>query len=352
MKCPVCSHVFPDTLSRCSRCGRVAPERQTETTGGSTLIEFPTARQGRGSLPDWRVELNEKVRAIKARRSMEALVGEAAALREAEPLARIEPVTPPEPDPDEHENPIVRAALNRVRRASENAARAVHQSPSRAAAAAKMPIVPAAEPVPEPPPRIASVPQTQPAPPERRRFIEPRPSQPSLLFDPAELLEGFDEELNPIAETEDAVAAAPPSAVAEVAAPAVASRFRRIVAGCIDVLILAAVSVPFGAIVYATEADLRRPVVIALLCVAVLALAAFYIGSTVGVAGRTVGMMLQHLRIETLDGERPRPHHVALRGAGILVCVLSAGIGFLWIFVSKTGRGWHDMMSGTRVVAD
>src|SRR5262245_23788093 len=141
MKCPVCSHVYPDTLSRCSRCGRVASDAATvQPEAKSTLIEFPSTRQ-RASLPDWRVELNEKVRAIKARRSMEALVDEATSLRQASLLPRAVVPIPPPPDPEpepEHANPIVAAALDRVRRASESAARAARQ-PARAAAAAAAP---------------------------------------------------------------------------------------------------------------------------------------------------------------------------------------------------------------------
>src|SRR3982750_820979 len=111
MKCPVCSHVYPDTLSRCSRCGRVAPEAAPAPAAKSTLIEFPATRQSRTSLPDWRVELNEKVRAIKARRSMEALVDEATSLRQTA-LAPPRVVEPPPDDetPAEPANPIVAAA--------------------------------------------------------------------------------------------------------------------------------------------------------------------------------------------------------------------------------------------------
>ncbi|HQR39534.1 MAG TPA: RDD family protein [Blastocatellia bacterium] len=347
MKCPVCSHVYPDTLSRCSRCGRVAPDQPAQPTAGSTLIEFPSSRQVRSSLPDWRLELNEKVRAIKARRSMEALVGEATMLREVEPLPDMEQQAPPEPDPDDHENPIVRAALNRVRRASENAARVAHQSSSRTAAAARMPAVPASEPMPEPAPRIVPVPDLPPPPPARRTFLEPRPSQPSLLFDPAELLEGFYDDLNPLKATEQ-------PGVAAAAEPVRSGppHGRRLVAGLADAAILLVVSIPFAAIAYATEADFRKPGVIVLLAIAFTALALFYLFSTVGVSGRTVGMMLRRLHIETADGERPGVVRIALRAIGYLVCVATAGLGFAWILVSGSRRGLHDLISGTRVVED
>src|SRR5215216_2283827 len=73
MKCQGCGHEYPNTISRCPRC-RLSSRRGSKSSD-SRLIEFPRkARQtsqsepAEAALPAWRVELNERVRAIKARR--------------------------------------------------------------------------------------------------------------------------------------------------------------------------------------------------------------------------------------------------------------------------------------------
>jgi len=167
MKCQGCGHEFSNTLLRCPRCRRLS-SRRAEGSGESRLIEFPRrvrtseSEPAEASLPAWRIELNEKVRARKAKQGSEDEIESAAA----------EPAPPPEPDfthapsretittvsqaRESHsfysddtysrrrrteanprasfspaalqtassDNPIVQAALSRARRASENASRA------------------------------------------------------------------------------------------------------------------------------------------------------------------------------------------------------------------------------------
>src|SRR5688572_29104756 len=75
MKCLGCGHEFPSTSARCPRCHR-SSSRRGRTATDSRLLEFPKrARMAppseakAPSLPAWRLELNEKVRAIRAKRS-------------------------------------------------------------------------------------------------------------------------------------------------------------------------------------------------------------------------------------------------------------------------------------------
>lgn len=163
MKCHGCGHEFPGTFPRCPRCHR-STSRRGRTSTDSRLLEFP--RRARvsppveaptPSLPAWRLELNEKVRAIRANRSAsssqaetsgEQLInsfdveppaagvgarqeeartsyGRDASLRAS--TARSEsnqrPESPATPTRRSSNN-IVEAALTRVKRASENASRA------------------------------------------------------------------------------------------------------------------------------------------------------------------------------------------------------------------------------------
>jgi uncharacterized RDD family membrane protein YckC len=167
MKCQGCGHDYPSTLTRCTHCGQLS-HRRAGRPSQSRLLEFPRkarvaseSSSNETSLPAWRVELNEKVKAIKARRSNGAegepvpeqaaqtdagraitpQVAGAADLR-AKPRntlgreastsqtraaasleSQVEPPTPARPALASN-NAIVEAALTRVRRATENASRA------------------------------------------------------------------------------------------------------------------------------------------------------------------------------------------------------------------------------------
>ena len=347
MKCPVCSYVYPDSLSRCSRCGRVAPETQAESPAKSTLIEFPATR--RSSLPEWRLELNEKVRARKARRSMEALVDEATSSRQPPPVST--PVLAPEPEPEpEPSNPILVKALNRLKAAAASAAEAPRPSASGAATAA------ARAPVREPAvlfersPRIAPVASAPPAQPFAR--IEPiqAPSvRQAELFDPAELLEGLDEDLDSLE-----LAELPKQPLGLGAAPIApnASLALRGVAALVDLALFCVVSVPFVATTYSIDGDFARPSVVVLLSTTLVLLAVFYLVSMFSLCGRTVGMMFSRTHVVDRDGGRPDSRALFLRVVGALASIASLGVGFGWALLRSDRCGWQDLLSGTRVVED
>jgi uncharacterized RDD family membrane protein YckC len=354
MKCPVCSHVYPDTLSRCSRCGRVTPDAPPANETRSTLIEFPATRQARTSLPDWRVELNEKVRAIKARRSMEALVDEAASLRQAA-LAPPTPVPappPPEPTP-EPSNPIVAAALDRVRRASENAARATRQSTSQGAAAqAATAHARVAVPLREHAPRVIPLPPVV-ATPEPLHVAEPAvaatPARDAALFDPAELLDGIDDDLDLIdfeSERREVLALGPAPTAANASLPL------RAVASLVDLAVYSVVSIPFVATTYAIDGDFGRPAIVVMLASTLALLGIFYLFSMFALCGRTIGMMLSRTHVVGPDGGPPPPRAIFLRVVGTILSLVPVGLGFAWALFNADRCGWHDLISGTRVVED
>jgi uncharacterized RDD family membrane protein YckC len=171
MKCQGCGHEFSNTLLRCPRCRRLS-SRRAEGSGESRLIEFPRrvrtsseSEPAEASLPAWRIELNEKVRARKAKQGSEDEIESAAgepALSASAPETEFahapsrETISTVSPARESHsfysddnysrrrrteanprasfspaalqtassDNPIVQAALSRARRASENASRA------------------------------------------------------------------------------------------------------------------------------------------------------------------------------------------------------------------------------------
>jgi uncharacterized RDD family membrane protein YckC len=230
MKCHGCGHDYPNTISRCPRC-RLSSRRGSKSTD-SRLIEFPRkarttlqSEPAEASLPAWRVELNERVRAIKAKRGSEpdtlsSSIEESneiergpVAVRQEEVRSRVRAatgrdlptITPAEAARDEFNPPgssyqpaqpsrstgrantsIVEAALTRVRRASENASRAalpkieparpVQPSATGALAldreATARVLEPAAEIKPRPAPRTIPLPEISQPPVERPAPVE------------------------------------------------------------------------------------------------------------------------------------------------------------------------------------
>jgi uncharacterized RDD family membrane protein YckC len=153
MKCQGCGHEYPSTFPRCSRCGELSPKRTLRSTQ-SRLLEFPRKTRveveresNETALPQWRKELNEKVRAVKARKIAAGPEPQPVVVETAEPeIAQPDTVgrrteshaRPPRPPAGAAKaeaatqtlagprtsNAIVEAALTRVRRATENASRA------------------------------------------------------------------------------------------------------------------------------------------------------------------------------------------------------------------------------------
>lgn len=68
--------------------------------------------------------------------------------------------------------------------------------------------------------------------------------------------------------------------------------------------------------------------------------------------GRTLGMRAWHLRLVTMNGDRPGWGACTLRFLGALVCWLPAGMGFLSGLVRPDRLAWHDRLSGTRLILE
>jgi uncharacterized RDD family membrane protein YckC len=220
MKCIGCGHTFTNSSSRCPRCHR-STSRRGRNSKDSRLLEFPKrvgvatqAAVAAPVLPAWRVELNEKVRAIRARkasspptdtasheatppldlisqnsvvsaRTDERLVAQVAPAGGRAAVQRSEmsyqPEAPPVPARRSSSN-IVEAALTRVKRASENASRAalskieparpIHAIPQVSRGVEREATARALQPIPEPEPQIeyaAPAPKPALAPPSIAR---------------------------------------------------------------------------------------------------------------------------------------------------------------------------------------
>ncbi len=67
--------------------------------------------------------------------------------------------------------------------------------------------------------------------------------------------------------------------------------------------------------------------------------------------GQTPGMKLTHVKVvRDLDGGPVSVGSAVLRLVGYWINQIAFYIGFLWIFVDKRHRGWHDLIAGTCVI--
>lgn len=68
--------------------------------------------------------------------------------------------------------------------------------------------------------------------------------------------------------------------------------------------------------------------------------------------GRSAGKVVFGLRIERVDGRPLRVRTCLVREAAYWISAVPFCLGFLWILFDHDRRGWHDRLSGTRVVYD
>lgn len=130
-----------------------------------------------------------------------------------------------------------------------------------------------------------------------------------------------------------------------------ASPFRRLAAGCYDLLLLAGVLVFTSFFVVALRGGAAIPAGTAAYQAFVAAqVAAFFIGFWTR-GGQTLGMRAWRIRVEAAGGGPVTLPRAALRLAAAFLSAAALGLGFAWMLVDPERRAWHDRLSGTRVVA-
>jgi uncharacterized RDD family membrane protein YckC len=137
--------------------------------------------------------------------------------------------------------------------------------------------------------------------------------------------------------------------------------FLRLLAGVIDVLILASID---GAILYFTlrllslsfgDLPLLPPVPLA---VFLLLLNGGYLATFTAAGGQTIGKMMTGIKVVTQPPEgssgggslRVTLGASVLRATAYIASLLPAGLGFLPILFAEDGRALHDRLANTRVV--
>lgn len=323
----------------------------------STLIEFPGV--SRNSMPEWRKELSERVRAAQEKRARDAAREAAEAERK-----RIEAaVNPPQlellpPTPMPAMNPLVAAALKRIERAhqpapSENRqprttlATAVAYAPEREEndmsetvppdpQLAFEPELPAVEEpaIVEKVPHLAVVPVIEPVvekierPITPKRLIRDDPNDPALNY-------------------LDAVAR---NVRVDDGDKQSASAFRRLVCALLDLIFCALLTSPIAGAMILTGSNLQDQRVIAVLVGSAIVVTFLYLTLMTALTGRTWAMRLLSLRvIDTKTGLIPTGRQSIGRSFFYLLSLVTV-IGIVFALVSREGYTVHDRFTRTAVV--
>lgn len=341
------------------------PPTTTEVTGAGG--PFPREVQSAGAVPAWRAELSARVRQVKARRMMESEL-EAARRDQREETERRRPddkhapdavptaadvpaasaaeTPPPLDDLETIENPLVRGALRRVRRAVESPRTPLTFPPRRAGAA---------------PPDMLTL--------DGGTAVVTPPAAP--LVDIGEIARELDAALGdfdlPVEQPASPSAPPPeappaPTTPAPPAAPPTTTRvLRRIrplvreraLAGLIDAAVVALSCLPLLFVAAVTGVRPAHPGVAALLTCAAALIAGMYLFGTVTVAGQTFGMMYMGLRVVSVyEDHELTPVQALLRAVGCGLSMAPLGAGFLWVLIDRDQRGWHEYVSATQLVRE
>ncbi|QUV99825.1 RDD family protein [Chloracidobacterium sp. MS 40/45] len=353
------------------------PPTSTEVPGAGG--PFPREVQPAGTVPAWRAELSARVRQVKARRMMESELEAArrdqrgSAGRTGEPGATptmstpatdqvSEEAAPAAPLPGEEppadnlplddletiENPLVRGALRRVRRAAESPRPPVSFPPRRASSLT---------------PEVLTVTATS--------VTMAAPAAEAPYLDISEIASELDAALGdfdlltepPATETKPPAtpAAAPEPTPLPTAAAAPKRHMRRIrplvrervLAGIMDSAVVALSCLPLLFVVVLTGTPLIHPGVAVIVACAAALLAGMYMFGTVTVAGQTFGMMYMGLRVVSIYEDHDlNPVQALLRTLGCGLSLLPLGAGFLWVLIDRDQRGWHEYLSATQLVRE
>jgi uncharacterized RDD family membrane protein YckC len=66
--------------------------------------------------------------------------------------------------------------------------------------------------------------------------------------------------------------------------------------------------------------------------------------------GQTIGQSIMGVRVVRLDGRRITFFTALRRLIGYAVCVVTLGLGFVWVLIDDRRQGWHDKIAGTCVI--
>jgi uncharacterized RDD family membrane protein YckC len=379
MKCPECGANLKKISKKCAECGALlkksadtslsAPSAGIESTPTVSVKQATTANQtpsllefpgiNRNALPEWRKELNERVREKQERRAREAALeakgqptvtvddtDAAQPILELLPQAELPPL-----------NPIVEAALKRIERAhlestsysQGNAALATavaykeqttFAEPDETPRLGSSAVEPAWEPIVETPPaekthNLAVVKNSMTTKEDGKAFI----TKPKRLIG-----ECNDPALNYL----DSV---PTGLLVERSEYVTASTVRRAFAAIVDLTLVLALTSPLFALNSLTSLEWQNWRVIAFSAGGFLLMGFLYLTFVTAFTGRTLGMRLCSLRVvDARNGLIPTGSQAAGRAIIYLSSLASAGILLLYALLDSEKNTLHDRFTRTIVI--
>jgi uncharacterized RDD family membrane protein YckC len=67
-------------------------------------------------------------------------------------------------------------------------------------------------------------------------------------------------------------------------------------------------------------------------------------------SGQTLGMQAWRIKLVAAQGRKLTVGRLLMRCAAALLSAACLGLGYLWCLVDREGLGWHDRLTGTRLV--
>ncbi|HXG92974.1 MAG TPA: RDD family protein [Blastocatellia bacterium] len=298
----------------------------------------------------------------------------------------------PAPAAQKEANPIVEAALRRVRRATENANRAalpkiepvppIQPSTKGALAVDREATARALEREPEVAPearaRTAPLPEVVKEPIPELEVHEPETVKPAVvepepqvkLSEPLEsyqndLHESYIEdvqgapavlpidELEPIDYLEAEIRKVDKTLGLEFARNESPSLVAHLAIWVIDLLTIAASCFPFFALAIITNGSFAQEHSRVAAGIIISLVSFFYLAITQSLCGKTFGMMMTNTRVvDAATFEPLTPARALMRTVGCFIAAAPLMIGVLWAIGNRRHRGWQDYFSGTMVARD
>jgi uncharacterized RDD family membrane protein YckC len=142
---------------------------------------------------------------------------------------------------------------------------------------------------------------------------------------------------------------APEAEVGPAAGIAFAGPGDRLVAYIVDIIIVSILTGLLSVLTFALA--VTAPFLAILPIIAIIVVPLLYFPYYWSRDGQTPGMKMMGIRVvRDRDGGPITSGQAILRLIGYWISWFVFGLGYLWIFIDKRRRGWHDLIAGTVVV--
>ncbi|MDX6386163.1 MAG: hypothetical protein QOK48_3736 [Blastocatellia bacterium] len=305
----------------------------------STLIEFPGTTRPK---PEWRRQLSQRVREVQERKAREA-AEELAAAQEAGMVSCALPSAQLELVPSLEQrvmNPIVSKALERLERA-----RRPDQEMTGFANTAPA-FEPVAEVIAQPEIAIDDAVETKP----KLTVVAPAKSKSEVRD--RKPVRVISDSIDDVALSYLETCLALPAIAVETTTTS-AGFGRRLIAGTLDLMLVAVMAAPAAAAIEFSDGDWSNPRVIGLMSGIAATVMFAYLTISIALTGKTLAMRILSLRtIDLRTGLIPTGGQSMKRAVGYIFGLALLGLGLIYALVDPDRRTIYDRFSKTIVIHD